>query len=144
MAWAQRDYESFSTPMRRAPTLSLVKALRMTTMRPPTSYSGQSRRRRWRSATGRKSGTATAATATTAPTEVVALGVAAIKLGETTILVGVATTTTVAVAVAVGEADDARRVMVVDHDAANGKTGVATTGGVAAALEEAPEGDGTE
>ena len=141
-ARAHRDYKSFSGQMRRASTLSLMNALRMATMRPPTPYSGQPRRRRSGCATGRKGGVATLTTAETALAEVVALAVAAVKLGETAILAGVATATTVAVGAAVGEAGEAPRVLVVAQDAANGETRVVTTGGVAAALEEALESGG--
>ena len=61
------------------------------------------------------------------------------KLGETAVLVGVATTATTAVAAAVVEAGEARRA----QDAVKGATRAEPTGVVAAALGKAPEGGGT-
>ena len=69
--------------------------------------------------------------------------VAVAKLGETAIIVGVATTTTAAMVAMVVEAREARRVLVVAQDAAKGETRAEPTGVVAAALGEAPEGGGT-
>ena len=65
------------------------------------------------------------------------------KLGETAIMVGVATTTTAAVAAAVVEAGEARRVLMVSQDAAKGTTRAEPTRVVAVALGEASEGGGT-
>ena len=79
----------------------------------------------------------------TATVGVVAPGVAAAKLGEAAIMVEVATTTTAAEVAAVVKAGEAHRVLVVAQDAAKGASRIATTGAVAAALGEAPEGCGT-
>ena len=65
--------------------------------------------------------------------------VAATKLGEATLVVGLATTTTRARLAAVMEVVGARRVLVVAEDAAKGATRVATTGAVNASLGEAPK-----
>ena len=79
----------------------------------------------------------------TAPVGQVALGVAAAKLKETAIVVGVATTTTATAGVAaVMGAEETRRALVANQDAALGVITVATTGAVAAALREATEGNG--
>ena len=78
-------------------------------------------------------------TAGTATAEVVASRVAAAKLRETAVMVGVATTATTVVAAA----GVARRVLLPARDAAKGSTIVDTTGAVAAALGEAPVGRGT-
>ena len=112
-------------------------------MRPPTPYSGRPRRKSWSNRGKKKSIAATVAAAGTATAEVVAPGVASAKLGETAVMVGVASTTTAAVAAAVAETGEARRVLVVAQDAAKGAIRVEPTGAVAAALGEAPEGGGT-
>ena len=83
------------------------------------------------------------ATARTTTAEVVAPGVAAARLGETAIMVGVVATTTAAGAATMAEAGEERRVLVVAQGAAKGATRPEPTGAVDAAPEETPEGGGT-
>ena len=68
---------------------------------------------------------------------------AAAKLGETAIMVGVGTTTTAAVAAAMVETGEAGRILVVAQDAAKGATKAEPYGVVATAPGKATEGGGT-
>ena len=141
-AWTRRGNGPFSGQVRRAPTLALMMALHMAHNEAPDlvlwptprETLEERHRNKKRRGDSRERG----------DRNVLAPGVATAKLGETAIMVTVATTTTVVVAVAVVEAGEARRVLVVAQDAAKGETRADPTGMVAAALGKVPEGGGTE
>ena len=138
--WARRDNSSAFGQMRRAPTLALVKALRLAHDDAPDPVLWPTPKEALKKGAPPNSGVVAAAIGGTATVEVVTPGVEAARVGETGKMVGVVATTTAAGVARVVEAREERRVLVVAHSAAKGATRPEPTG--AAGAERSDVGGG--